>query len=265
MPTRSRGSHANLGCGGERLQRRRRTPGTMKDAPPKPMKRTERVSSAEFGLDAPVIRKERGVVMVRPVTDLEGHPDIAELRQRYDLASSTPTGYIAEGLLLASAFLFDDLRPAYIALAMLLVQTLITPVLSPLALLWLLFERRLPKDRLGNLYFDRAGSRGAAAIASTMIIVGLVLIHVAGLPHLGLAGRSAHGHGGRRGRSRAAVEHSARSGAALAVRGGRGTGAAGGGVVAAAACFNSAAGLQRRRSMTPRDFDAALSQHERGE
>ncbi|MET7403658.1 SPW repeat protein [Dactylosporangium sp. NPDC005572] len=38
--------------------------------------------------------------MVRPVTDLEGHPDIVELRERYDLASSTPTGYIAEGLLL---------------------------------------------------------------------------------------------------------------------------------------------------------------------
>ncbi|GGM71514.1 SPW repeat protein [Dactylosporangium sucinum] len=38
--------------------------------------------------------------MVRPVTDLEGHPDIVELRERYDRASSMPTGYIAEGLLL---------------------------------------------------------------------------------------------------------------------------------------------------------------------
>ncbi|WP_238015252.1 SPW repeat protein [Dactylosporangium sp. AC04546] len=38
--------------------------------------------------------------MVRPVTDLEGHPDIVELRERYDRASAAPTGYIAEGLLL---------------------------------------------------------------------------------------------------------------------------------------------------------------------
>lgn len=37
--------------------------------------------------------------MVRPIADLEGHPDIVELRARYDMASETPTARITDGVL----------------------------------------------------------------------------------------------------------------------------------------------------------------------
>ncbi|MFI5907656.1 SPW repeat protein [Dactylosporangium sp. NPDC051541] len=37
--------------------------------------------------------------MVRPIADLEGHPDIAELRARYDQVSETPAARITDGVL----------------------------------------------------------------------------------------------------------------------------------------------------------------------
>ncbi|WP_432824250.1 SPW repeat protein [Dactylosporangium sp. CA-092794] len=44
--------------------------------------------------------------MVRPITDLEGHPDIVELRQRYDQVSETPVARITDGaLVLAGIYL----------------------------------------------------------------------------------------------------------------------------------------------------------------
>ena len=44
--------------------------------------------------------------MVRPISDIEGHPDIAELRARYDQVSETPAARITDGaLVLAGLFL----------------------------------------------------------------------------------------------------------------------------------------------------------------
>ncbi|GAA2632388.1 SPW repeat protein [Dactylosporangium fulvum] len=44
--------------------------------------------------------------MVRPISDLEAHPDIAELRARYDRAAETPTAFLADGaLMLAGVWL----------------------------------------------------------------------------------------------------------------------------------------------------------------
>jgi hypothetical protein len=37
--------------------------------------------------------------MVRPIADLEGHPDIAELRARYDQVAETPAARITDGVL----------------------------------------------------------------------------------------------------------------------------------------------------------------------
>ena len=62
-----------------------------------------------------------------------------------------------------------------------------TPLLSPVALVWTLFERRLPPARLGNLYFDIAGSRGGAFVSVLVMTVAFLLVHVAGWPALGLA------------------------------------------------------------------------------
>jgi hypothetical protein len=48
----------------------------------------------------------KGVVMVRPIADLEGHPDIAEMRARYDQVSETPAARITDGaLVLAGLYL----------------------------------------------------------------------------------------------------------------------------------------------------------------
>jgi hypothetical protein len=44
--------------------------------------------------------------MVRPIADLEEHPDIVELRARYDRVSETPTAHITDGaLVLAGLYL----------------------------------------------------------------------------------------------------------------------------------------------------------------
>lgn len=43
----------------------------------------------------------------------------------------------------------------------------------------------LPPDRFGNLYFDLAGARGAAAISCLVLTAALSLVHWAQLPTLG--------------------------------------------------------------------------------
>jgi uncharacterized protein DUF4395 len=82
---------------------------------------------------------------------------------------------MTEGLLLASSFIFDDVRPTYVVLAMLALQV-VSPFACPVALLWTAIQRRVPADRLGNLYYDMAGSRGAAAISSVVLTIALLLI-----------------------------------------------------------------------------------------
>jgi hypothetical protein len=91
---------------------------------------------------------------------------------------------MTEGLLLAASFVFDDLRPAHVAFAMLALQVL-SPYIAPVALAWLLFDRSVPPHRLGQLYYDSAGVRGAAAISCVVLATAFALIQWAGLPILG--------------------------------------------------------------------------------
>lgn len=106
------------------------------------------------------------------------------VRERLERGYGMRAQRLAEALLLAASFVFDDLRPAYVAFALLAAQAL-SPLLSPVALIWLLVDRRLPPNRLGNLYYDGAGSRGAAIISCTVLAGAFALIHWAGLPKLG--------------------------------------------------------------------------------
>lgn len=94
---------------------------------------------------------------------------------------------LAEGGLLGASFVSGDLRPAYVAFGLLAIQAFLTPMLSPVALLWAVFERRLPPDRLGNLYFDIAGSRGGAFVSCLVMAAAFALVHVAQMPAAGLA------------------------------------------------------------------------------
>jgi len=91
---------------------------------------------------------------------------------------------VTEGLLLAATFVFDDLRPGYVAFAMLATQVL-WPLACPVALLWATFDRRIPPDRLGNLYFDRSGVRGASFISCLALTAAWALVRWSSVPWLG--------------------------------------------------------------------------------
>lgn len=109
------------------------------------------------------------------------------MRERLERGYAMRAQRVVEGGLLAAAFVSGDLRPGWVAFGFLAIQALLTPLLSPVALLWVLFERRLPPDRLGNLYFDIAGARGGAFVSVLVMVVAFALVHVAERPALGLA------------------------------------------------------------------------------
>ena len=111
---------------------------------------------------------------------------LANLRERLERGYGMRAQRLVEGGLIAASFLFDDVRPAQVAFGLLLAQAVLTPIASPIALGWLLVERRLPVNRLGNLYFDVSGSRGAAAISCIVMLIAYALGR-AGLPTIGRA------------------------------------------------------------------------------
>jgi hypothetical protein len=106
------------------------------------------------------------------------------LRDRLERGYGMRAERLSEGFLLIASFMFDDLRPAYLAIGLIALQVL-SPFLSPIALVWSTIDRRIPPDRLGNLYFDMAGSRGACAISSVVLLSAVALIRWTGLHGLG--------------------------------------------------------------------------------
>lgn len=110
--------------------------------------------------------------------------DMPSVRDLFERGYGIRAQRITEGFLLSASFVFDDLRPAYVAFAMLVLQAL-SPLAAPVARIWVMFDRDVPPDRLRNLYFDSAGGRGAAIISSTALSVAFALIHWAGLPTAG--------------------------------------------------------------------------------
>jgi hypothetical protein len=109
---------------------------------------------------------------------------MSTLRDRLERGYAMRVQRIVQGLLLAGSFVFDDLRPAYAAFALLVLEVL-SPLCSPVTLLWLAFDRRVPPDRLGNLYYDAAGARGAAAISCVVLATAFALVRWSAVPVLG--------------------------------------------------------------------------------
>jgi hypothetical protein len=109
---------------------------------------------------------------------------MSTLRERLERGHGMRAQRTIEGLLLAAAVFFDDLRPAYVACALLALQ-MVWPFASPIALLWSAIERRIPRDRLGNLYCDMSGNRGAAIISCVTLTVALVLVWWSSVPLVG--------------------------------------------------------------------------------
>lgn len=98
------------------------------------------------------------------------------LRQRLERGFGMRIERGIEGLLILAALTLGDLRPAYVAFALLAVQALISPFASPFAVLYALVDRRERAGRLGDLYFDSAGTRGAAAISCVVMGAAFLLI-----------------------------------------------------------------------------------------
>lgn len=106
------------------------------------------------------------------------------LRERLERGYGMRAQRIVQGLLLAASFVFDDLRPAYAAFVLIALEVL-SPLASPVVLLWLAFDRRVPPNRLGNLYFDAAGARGAAAVSCVVLATAFALLRWTGLTTVG--------------------------------------------------------------------------------
>jgi hypothetical protein len=110
---------------------------------------------------------------------------VPTLRERLERGYGMRVQRLTEGALLGTGILLGDARPAALAFAMLGLQALVSPVLSPVALAWALVDRRVQPDRLGNLYFDLGGARGAAAVSCLVCSCAFALIHF-DWPRLGL-------------------------------------------------------------------------------
>ena len=109
---------------------------------------------------------------------------MSTMRERLERGYAMRAQRIAEGLLLAASFVFDDLGPAHAAFGLLALEV-ISPLASPVTLLWLAFDRRVPENRLGNIYYDTAGTRGAAAVSCVVLSTAFALIRWNALPMVG--------------------------------------------------------------------------------
>jgi hypothetical protein len=106
------------------------------------------------------------------------------LRERLERGYGMRAQRVVQGLLLAASFVFDDLRPACAAFVLIALEVL-SPLASPVTLLWLALDRRVPPNRLGNLYFDAAGARGAAAVSCVVLATAFALVRWTSLATLG--------------------------------------------------------------------------------
>lgn len=83
---------------------------------------------------------------------------------------------VAEASVLVLAFFTGDVRFAYVALGFFLLQA-ISPRLVPVGLLVASIVPDREGHAVGDLYFDLAGNRGAAAIGSLIIASAIALVH----------------------------------------------------------------------------------------
>ncbi len=109
---------------------------------------------------------------------------MSSLRDRLERGYGARAQRIIDGLLLVASVISGDPRPAYVASTMIVAQV-IWPAAAPIALLWSAIDRRVPPDRLGNLYFDKNGTRGAALVCCVVLTSALALMHWSSVPFLG--------------------------------------------------------------------------------
>ncbi len=89
---------------------------------------------------------------------------LADLDKRLQYGPAMRVQRIAEAAFYVLAFFTGDIRFAYVTLASTALQAL-SPRFVPIALCVAAFVRAPAEHRLGDLYFDFAGTRGACAIS----------------------------------------------------------------------------------------------------
>jgi hypothetical protein len=82
-----------------------------------------------------------------------------------------------EGLLVLSALVFDDVRPAYVAFGLIALQAVVSSLASPFAVACALVDRTERPHRLGDLYYDATALRGASSISVVALATAFLLIH----------------------------------------------------------------------------------------
>jgi hypothetical protein len=92
---------------------------------------------------------------------------------------------LVEAAFLVGAFLSEDTRLAYVTFGFTMLQAL-SPRLVPVALVATWMGRPRVEHRLGDLYFDLAGTRGACAV-SVVVQGGGLWLAEHGFPRLGYA------------------------------------------------------------------------------
>lgn len=92
---------------------------------------------------------------------------IAEVDRRLQLGPAMRGQRIVEAMLLLATIFSGDLRFAYVALALTALQA-VSPRLALVGLVIALFSRAPAHHKLGDLYFDLGGSRGACLISALM-------------------------------------------------------------------------------------------------
>ena len=97
------------------------------------------------------------------------------LRRRLELGYGMRVERTVQGLLILATLVFDDLRPAYLTFSLLALQA-VSPMASPFALVYALWDRTERPPRLGDVYYDMAGTRGAATISCVVMAVAFLLI-----------------------------------------------------------------------------------------
>lgn len=101
---------------------------------------------------------------------------IAEVDRRLQLGPAMRVERLFEAALLLLAIFSGDLRFAYATFALLVLQV-ISPRLAPVGLAVALFNAAPARHRLGDLYFDLGGSRGACFVAALLQCAAFALAH----------------------------------------------------------------------------------------